>query len=214
MLSRSLNTSYSTCSDWQGACSHNHLTLSVKKNKELVVDYFASNMSADKGNQSSFGTETWSQRLLGISHKPSSVLFCPVQQRRWRSFDTYWVGGERPAPPQSTRCWLKTTELDHLKLSPGGGGVALVTFVCVTNIQKYFDKLKDFSECVIHTKSKCVCERVEWKQNKYRWTSSHQVCLTSCLQKVTSLANPEKFIWTNQYRGFREVWLNRLTAAW
>lgn len=33
--------------------------------------------------------------------------------------NTYWVGGERPALPQSSHCWLNTTELDLLQQSPG-----------------------------------------------------------------------------------------------
>lgn len=32
--------------------------------------------------------------------------------------NTYWVGGERPALPQSSHCWLNTAELDLLIQSP------------------------------------------------------------------------------------------------
>lgn len=43
-------------------------------------------------------------------------LLLPQNVPEWS--DTYWVGGERPALPQSSHYWLNTVELDLLIQSP------------------------------------------------------------------------------------------------
>lgn len=45
----------------------------------------------------------------------SAVL---LLRRKW--FDTHWVGGERPALPQTAHCLLRTMELDRPIPSPAG----------------------------------------------------------------------------------------------
>jgi len=49
-------------------------------------------------------------------------MYCPYQKKNHNinRIHTYWVGGERPALPQNTHCWMKTTVLDLLIPSPGG----------------------------------------------------------------------------------------------